>query len=564
MDQVVYEMSSSSEASPSIFLKKNWVSIIDNNNQNYSSHQVVIDTSQLANSNLYMNYREAYLVVPLLITATSSAAFNPTADATSFDFGVGLKNNYASIIHSMSLDMQGTTIVQTTPFISLWNSFKLMTTLSYSDTTLWSSIGFYPDNSTSFEYWGANSVNGVGTCNNKNAVLAPVVTAKLNPQDSFNRGFYERQRHWNMNPNGLSGAQANSSQFSAFVTEANMRLQYRSHIFNTQRNSADATFNGVWQAQIQAVIMLRHLHSFFDKAPLLRGCFFRLTLNLNQSVVTTTTANQVFANTSVISPLGGMSPLMLASGFDGNGNKGLADATYTISLAVGSRCLVSTQTGLGGQISDGVMAKSVSLYIPSYVFNPTFEQAYLSQSVKNIEYSDLYFYQVLNQASNQNIQALISNGIAGLKSILVVPFLSAASNQGLQPIQSPFDPCGGGPTSPMCFIGNFNVVISGQNAIYNSQKYSFEAFLHNLHGAHSLNGGQSDGFGSGLIDQKDFENSYCYYHVNVERCLPVERSVTKSIQIVGTNYTQFALDLYIFANYHASVAVDVLSGARVS
>ena len=50
MDQTAYEMSSSSEATPSIFLRKDWVSILDNKNQNYSANQCVIDTSQLANS----------------------------------------------------------------------------------------------------------------------------------------------------------------------------------------------------------------------------------------------------------------------------------------------------------------------------------------------------------------------------------------------------------------------------------------------------------------------------------------------------------------------------------
>ena len=50
MDQTAYEMSSSSEASPSILLRKDLVSILDNQNQNYSAIQCVIDTSQLANS----------------------------------------------------------------------------------------------------------------------------------------------------------------------------------------------------------------------------------------------------------------------------------------------------------------------------------------------------------------------------------------------------------------------------------------------------------------------------------------------------------------------------------
>ena len=49
-DTMVFEMASSSEASPNIFLRRDFVAIQDNNNQNYSSNQLTIDTSQLANS----------------------------------------------------------------------------------------------------------------------------------------------------------------------------------------------------------------------------------------------------------------------------------------------------------------------------------------------------------------------------------------------------------------------------------------------------------------------------------------------------------------------------------
>ena len=51
MDQVVYELSNASgNVDSSIFLQKAWVSLLDNNNNNYSSGQVTLDTSQLSNS----------------------------------------------------------------------------------------------------------------------------------------------------------------------------------------------------------------------------------------------------------------------------------------------------------------------------------------------------------------------------------------------------------------------------------------------------------------------------------------------------------------------------------
>ena len=163
-DTLVFDMSSQSEGSPAIFVRKDWLSILDNQNQNYQGNQSVIDTSQLANSNKYMNYREVYLTVPLLLTLTQvpnvagNVAFAPNTAGNAADYAIGLKNWYGSIVHSFTLDYNGTTIIQQTPYRGLWNSFKLMTSLSVDDlVTQGSTIGFYPDVATSFSFFGAAS-----------------------------------------------------------------------------------------------------------------------------------------------------------------------------------------------------------------------------------------------------------------------------------------------------------------------------------------------------------------------------------------------------------------------
>jgi hypothetical protein len=158
---------------------------------------------------------------------------------------------------------------------------------------------------------------------------------------------------------------------------------------------------------------------------------------------------------------------------------------------------------------------------------------------------------------------LITNGIAGLKSVLVLPFYTTAANAGISPILSPFDVAGTGPTSPLCLLNNFNVVVSGQNMIYNTQRYSYEQFMNQLLGANSVNGSLTDGVNSSLIGQLDFEMEYCYHWVNCSRMLPVEEPVPKSVSIIGQNQSAKALDLFVFCEYGVEVAIDCLSGARV-
>jgi hypothetical protein len=223
-----------------------------------------------------------------------------------------------------------------------------------------------------------------------------------------------------------------------------------------------------------------------------------------------------------------------------------------------------------GDYQTSPLAQSVYLYVPAYTFNPVFEQAYLSSPIKQIKYTDVYQYQVLNIGANQQFNNLITNGIANIKSVLILPYFSASGGPantslpaGVPVYQSPFDPAGCGPTSPLCLLTNFNVVVSGQNAIYNTQRYSFEQFNNQLYGQNAVNGGLTDGLTSSLINSLGFEMEYCYYYVNVSRMLPVEESVPKSIQIIGTNMSAANVDLFVFIEYGVDVSIDILSGARV-
>ena len=567
-DKLVFDLSQEIEGSPNVFLKKDWLSILDNQNGNYGGNQSVIDTSQLSNSNKYLSYREAYLSVPLLLTLTSDAiAFGPATFGTSCDYTLGLKNWFGSIIHSLTLDYNGTTIIQQTPFINMWNSFKLMTSLSWNDVnTIGSTIGFYPDDPLSWSYSAVASASGVGVCNNTNFTAggnAVVVNAFFNNygSDNGNVGLLKRQQYINYDADGDSG----SSTYGSFLTAVNASTLWKSHI--SQKVNAAA---GAFQISVRATIYLKHIHSFFQMCPLLKGVFMKLTLTLNNSSCEVVKAGApTLGLTSSNVPVGGVQPLMIASSKASNGGAaGLPAGNYVASLSVGSRCLVSSQLAKAGVVS-GKVGDNIQLYVPSYVLNPPFEQALLSSPIKTINYTDVYQYQVLNVASGASINSLLTNGLAGIKSVLVVPFFTAVVPGGAgvlgstPPYQSPFDPAGCGATSPLCLLTNFNVVVSGQNAIYNTIRYSAETFNNQLYGTNAVNGGMTDGLTSGLINSLGFEMEYCYHYVDVSRMLPVEESVPKSVQLIGQNTSGNPLNLWCFVEYGQSVQIDVLTGARV-
>jgi hypothetical protein len=630
-DKLVFDLSQEVEGSPNVFIRKDWINILDNQNQNYQNNQSIIDTSQISNSNKYMSYRESYLAVPLLLslvtpqttgcdTETTTAIVNGrTVTTGNADYSIGLKNWFGSIIHSFTLDYNGTTIIQQTPFCNMWNSFKLLTTLSYSDIlTQGPTIGFYPDTSDSWSFSyqnttvpvaGAygNSYNGKYTSNNDiNYNLSTTSSVTENQGQVYddvngsggNIGLLKRISWINFNPRTVpvNATSAYGVQYAngapVGVLQTNLTNIWKSYIIN-QQNALTAAppalgVSGCMQIAVMATIYLKHVHSFFNMIPLLKGVFMKITMNLNNASTSITIAAagapialdviQTY-NSSV--PVGGIMPLLIPSIQTGSQNVynqigagALNAGTYWYNISVGARVTDNNVTATGyalpSPLIEGTLSKSIYLYVPAYTFNPVFEQAYLSNPIKQIKYTDIYQYQVLNTPPGSQFNNLITNGISNIKSILIIPFFSANNNYGAtsytQPspsYQSPFDPAGSGPTSPMVTLGNFNIQISGQNAIYNTQRYTFEEFNNQLYGQNAVNGGLTDGLTSGLISFYDFQQSYCYYYVNVERMLPVEQSVPKSVQVLGTNYSTQSIDMWVFVEYGVEINVDLQTGARV-
>ena len=524
-DKLVFDLASEVEGSPNVFIRKDWINILDNQNQNYNNNQSVLDTSQLSNSNKYMSYREAYLMMPLLLTIgqTSLPVVTPSNNGggnpgnisyltpaanpatKSMDYSIGLKNWFGQMIHSFTLDYNGTTIIQQTPFVNMWNSFKLLTSLSYNDViTQGATIGFYPDDPTSFQYQlttVANPANigsvapaslvGQGTCNNGNfrsfAQVGGVISSQQ-PALNFNSGngntgFLHRQYNTNFDGAGVIGSGA--YQYTSLVgpngangADSYCKALWKSYV-STKLNQGAAA-SAMIQVSITAIIYLKHIHSFFNMCPLLKGVFMKMTMNLNNcsttlsanSVLTGAAASDVLPSglvcTGVQNSIGGVNPIMIASasvvrstvgggdnisGYNGSsvlcpayaqlvGNANAAITTaYTANVSVGAVCLNQSLKTAGAQ--DGTLGRSIYLYIPAYTFNPVFEQSYLSSPVKQIKYTDIYQYQILNVSANSGtINNLITNGIANIKSVLVIPYYAAATNvvqAGLPIHQSPFD-----------------------------------------------------------------------------------------------------------------------------
>lgn len=556
-DVLVFDMANAPTQSTNVFVKKDYFSVQDDQGSaGYSGNQSVLQLSSLANSNRYMDFKNAYLTMPLIITLTADGvgtAFTPAT--TNNNFAVGLKNWFGHVIHSVQVDYNNSTAQQLTSFQSLLNCFKLHTTLSWDDVcSIGSSIGYHPDSAQS---WGYKSSTR-GLENNRNLISATQTDG--NRLCNGNKGLYKRQSAIAYDPSVATAIDGGAGDaFSTLCSATNATNLYRSYVYN--KVDGTGAIAGTLQIAITAKIMAKHISDFFAKMPLVKGAFIKLTMNLNQPVVDFTVAGGVVSAQSVNSPLGGVNPLMIAAITDGIG--GLAADGYKLSLGVGRTPPSWAQHSSAAQLQAAPLATNVEFHTPAVVFSPVFESAYLSTSVKRFEYEDFYNYNVVGRVGGSRITELLTNGVKNQTRLVVMPFLTAASNGGVAPIQSALT-TDGATCSPVA-LNDFNILLSGASLLQSNYRYSYEMFMEQLRSAGAINGGMTDGFTSGIIDQVAFENNYGYMVVDTARMLDIEREVPKSVQLLTQIQAPsgVSVDLYTYICYKNDFAIDALTGSRV-
>jgi len=564
MDNLVFEESVNTEVEQSEFIEKKWVYVNDNNSQNYSS-QVVIDSTPLANAGGYVNWSEGYILMPLVahLTGVADAVGVASYTKASIANSVAMKNGYWQMLNSMSIEFNNQTIVQQTPFLNVFRSFKAHTTLSQDDlVNHGNDIGYAFDSADSWE-WDA-----VGGVNNSKSV-PPHSDVGLGFWDisKINEGLKQRFENVSVCSDSVRGK-------SNVMTNATRSAQYQTHLnsFSTVTGTAavKTSVDAVWH--IYAKLRLKDLSEYFEKCPMLKGSTMRFLINTNQVQVDYkvnalgVVAGVADGTAPTISVLGGNTcPLQLAvrevaaATAIGGKTYGIA-GTYKLTLDI----VKSRQDG-----SKGSALSSVRLYAPVYRFNPMAEQRYLSLSpTKKIEYNDIFQYQFNGIGAEQPFNFLVSNGIANIQSVLVVPFISGIpasalgnGTAGRRGVLSPLSTAGATP-DPIP-LSNFNILLSGVNLFLNNEDYDFEAFTHQLLSANQLNGNLTTGLTSGLIGRKEFQELYRYYYGNASRSLPSEDGISKSVQIVGKNSSAKTIDLMVFVEFKRSMTIDITTGARI-
>jgi len=475
-DNLVFEESLNTEIDSSEFISKKWVYVNDNNVGNYTS-QVVIDSTPLSNAGQWINWSEAFIMMPLVVQLTSEDPASISTNVNRTDWTWAFKNGYWNLLNSMTVEFNNQNVVQQTPFLNVFRSFKAMTSFSLDDiVNVGSDIGFYPDSSTSWSFNNnsndvTNSLIGRGVnagiqnnANNPNVdtntllsnetqilnyvtsygasgVAGPPVYGSevgttgtyplsfggapsngylLTTSSNYNEGLLKRQEYLN---------------FDTTYSGLNQNLIYNTASCKQIYKNFSVTSAGSVYWNVFAKLRLKDLADFFEKMPLLKGSTIRFYINTNQTSVSFNTTNGLVSGVSGndittysalqvtnVNTIGGLSnPFIIASNQPGQGCSSLIPDNYVLSVSIYKN---NFPLAPGSTAQPATCAlQSCRLYAPLYTMNPLAESKYLSLTpTKKIMYKDIFQYQFSNISGPFNI--LVTNGISNIQSVLVVPFLS--------------------------------------------------------------------------------------------------------------------------------------------
>jgi len=346
-DNLVYEESLASEDESSDFISKKWVYVNDTNAQNYQS-QTLIDTTPLSNAGGWLNWSEAFMVMPLVVQLTADTPANLPfggGQASSYaNYSWAFKSGFWQMIHSMTVEFNNQNIVQQTPFLNVFRSFKANTSFSQDDLkNEGASLGFYPDSPDSWSYCNEFCTgNGAGGSilvnspfqtrginipytNNTNAYSSVSYTA-FNSDDATTAANYSSLPsipqttasgipnisltgavEYSGYPISLPAANPITPDFTPFPVNQGM---YERQKYNNYNSGVSSSFgqgivnpavscNTVYRSSLDlqqsqegnyiwnvfAKLRLKDLEEFFEKCPLLKGSTMRFYINTNQSLI---------------------------------------------------------------------------------------------------------------------------------------------------------------------------------------------------------------------------------------------------------------------------------------
>jgi hypothetical protein len=416
---------------------------------------------------------------------------------------LNFKASNVNFIDSMIVDYGNDNVIQQNSNISAYCTFKQHTEWSQDDVNINKHLGYRKDSNN----WAYTEVGGI----QNNASV---------PTDVF--------KH-------------NDGGKELLLSNANLKSGGENHY---------ERYNGLVHVYYYDLIINLKDTLFFSEMPTVRGGNFKITFRLNQSSSVITYGAGGLA-TRVVNNLKGSSNFLLRTAHEPPAN----GTTETISLKV----VQNTQSNITRTHQKG----QCRLYVPVNTMSDVAEKQYMSKGLQTVLYEDLYVQHV--RAQSANFQVLLTNSLARMKRLVIVPMLSKYTNANNILVNTPQESCMSSEpaTCSPCFIKDFNVQLSGSNVYQQNISYTYESFLNELNGKFGVNANMEADLCSSLLNMEDYNSNYGYIVVDLSRRYSHDENTPLSVQISGIIESAKELDLLCFITYSKSIAINLLTGQKV-
>ena len=534
------------------FSKKQYISTVDGNSGSYPNGQIKFDCAQLSNSGGLIDWANTEVVLPVVIRATG------LDDDASTAFAISLKN-HCHVFDSMTVQISNHTVVEICDFSSVPVNFKILSQMSYNElAVVGPSIGYYKDNAHSVDTRALGATGyGFGECNNiPNGSNTTIAGTNSYGSDAMGGVFLR---------NGAMMDRMIETSFDVTgnATVYNVCSQNGKNMCVRNPVAADTSYVTYY---CLITMPLKYLSDFFDKLPLMRNAYMSLTFNTNLNFTATLTKSAAAAAAN-----GNPATVISYSAVVTSGSAKICPFNISpISQGVvkANPGNIKVEVGLT-KLLDGTSHPALQqcrLYSPIYTLNPVLEQSYFSNPIKEILYSSYYYVALEDVAPAASLNSrLLHNGVSRLRSVLVVPVVSAkdASQNNLSPLLSPFSSCPT-TTAQLAYMSNFNIRVAGSPHYLENINYGFQHFNNEIR-ALSLNGGLDKQVGSGLLNFSDWNAAYRFIYVNLSRKDGQGMDdVAKAVTIDGKNDSGRTMTYHVFIEYQKVVHINISTGQLIN
>lgn len=582
------ESTTAPEAPEFVARERRVVNLPDTNANNYSAGQITFDGGLITSALEFADMKNAVLNIPLRIkvTASASANFIEKPEMAAYQYITALKNGYHQLIDSVSVEVGNQQIVSRQQFSNILNSYKIMSTWTDEDAkTKGPSIGFAMDTNPAVSYadnganavsagqWEVNtttyrpdSVPSVGYLNGPSGGAAAAAVLPNTGLRARAGSLLNLNPRLAANPNIITDVAGFPTAGDVFAPKLRMGSTH------TTLATTTATTN----VYVMATIPLNILHDVFEKLPLLRGAYWRLTFFTHSPCTSTykyLPSTNAFTDIKLecstrfcpfmVNTVGPEVATTLMTNTD------TEQVSITASLDIGWATTNSnTNFGLPLSAEQGKYpALPCSLDIPMYNLSPEAGAKYIEAPLKTVIYHD---HLRVQPSSWQNgvpygtqTEVTISAGQMKPRYLLIFPYQLKPGNCTTASCDALGVPWAGlGATAAMGgFMSDFNVTVAGAQLYNQNVDYRYQHYQQEQQGFLANNGNGLKGMCQGLVSERMWNENYGYVVVNLERHLEAVDLMPQAITLRFTNRSTSTMCYLGFLVYEKRIGIDCVNGS---